>query len=526
MLTITPDHVDVTFNEALGRFVAGDVSLVGPNGAVAVGNPALVSGTTYRIPFVRQAASGGYTLTVGPGVLDLAGNALDQDADGVPGEAVQDTFTTTFSLALADLVPQNLSAPATAVAGQSISVSWTTTNLGSSAGATPVKEQIYLSSDALIGNDRFLGEFSFSDVGAHQATIVLPTFGQGSGGLVYLVVVTDTGATIDESNEANNGAVAGSAINIPLALRVTLPAGQVREGGTGELRGVVMRNGDTTNPLTVSLASSDSSELTVPATVTIPAGQSGVEFLATPVADSTPDGNQSVQISAAAASFATGTATLTVLDVDRPHLTLTVSNSELLEGTSTLATVTREVVSDQPLLVEFASSNTAQVATPASVLIPANQVSATFTVSTINNLTPEASANVTVTATADGYHNASQDLLVDDDDLPTLTLQLNFASVAEGAGNSTILATVRREVATDQALTVQVRVSDPSRLDVPTKVVIPAGKTLAVFGLTPIDNTLANGDHLIDIEVAGEFPLTGETISQWSRHRQPADPRR
>ena len=231
-----------------------------------------------------------------------------------------------------------------------VTVSWNTGNRGASTGAIPVKETLWLSDDAAIGNDRYLGEFSFADVGDHTAVVTIPTFGMGSGGPVRLVVVTDTAGTVDESDETNNAALATDPIDIPLALSVTLPANQAREG-SAPLRGVVMRTGSTTEPLVVTLTSGDTTELTVPATVTIPAGQSGVAFLATPVADSTPDGNQLATMTATANGFPDGVAGLVVVDVDLAHLTLTMDVDALMEGDSATVTVTREVVTNQPLQI-------------------------------------------------------------------------------------------------------------------------------------------------------------------------------
>ena len=68
-------------------------------------------------------------------------------------------------------------------------------------------------------------------------------------------------------------------------------------------------------PLTVALASSDTSEATAPATVTIAAGQtSSPAFAITAVDDLDSDGPQQVVLTASAAGYANGTSTLTVTD--------------------------------------------------------------------------------------------------------------------------------------------------------------------------------------------------------------------
>ena len=62
----------------------------------------------------------------------------------------------------------------------------------------------------------------------------------------------------------------------------------------------VSRTGDTSSPLTVTLASGDASELTVPPTVMIPAGRSDVLFQITGVQDLILDGDQTAGVTATA----------------------------------------------------------------------------------------------------------------------------------------------------------------------------------------------------------------------------------
>ncbi len=53
---------------------------------------------SFDITFTTQTALGDYTLVIGPGIRDLAGNQMDQDHNGVPGETPGDQFTAEFAL--------------------------------------------------------------------------------------------------------------------------------------------------------------------------------------------------------------------------------------------------------------------------------------------------------------------------------------------------------------------------------------------------------------------------------------------
>ena len=86
--------------------------------------------------------------------------------------------------------------------------------------------------------------------------------------------------------------------------------------GDAPLTGTVSRNLGTVGDVIVTLASSNTGAATVPATVTIPAGQSSVTFPITIVNDSLYNGSRPVTIAATAAGFVAGSTVVTVADND------------------------------------------------------------------------------------------------------------------------------------------------------------------------------------------------------------------
>ena len=92
-----------TFNEAINpaSFTASDVVFTGPAGAISISSVAVVSGTgntQFDVTFPTQTAAGTYTMTIGPAILDAAGNAMDQNPSPANGEATADRFTTSRTL--------------------------------------------------------------------------------------------------------------------------------------------------------------------------------------------------------------------------------------------------------------------------------------------------------------------------------------------------------------------------------------------------------------------------------------------
>lgn len=103
-----------------------------------------------------------------------------------------------------------------------------------------------------------------------------------------------------------------------LNLAVTLPAQATEGDGTLTNAGSVGISGTLPTNLVVNLASSDPSELTVPNSVLIPAGQLSNTFDLTVIEDWDVDSNQVAVVTASAAGFTNGAAAMLILDNDTP----------------------------------------------------------------------------------------------------------------------------------------------------------------------------------------------------------------
>ncbi|MCY2941986.1 MAG: S8 family serine peptidase, partial [Planctomycetota bacterium] len=94
----------VKFSEAIqvSTLTAANISVTSPSGSLlAVSGVTEVAGSnntefTFNIP--SSSAAGTYTLQVGPNVLDLAGNKMNQDGDNFNGELTQDVYSASYNL--------------------------------------------------------------------------------------------------------------------------------------------------------------------------------------------------------------------------------------------------------------------------------------------------------------------------------------------------------------------------------------------------------------------------------------------
>ncbi|MCA9055626.1 MAG: hypothetical protein KDA75_17415, partial [Planctomycetaceae bacterium] len=272
----------------------------------------------------------------------------------------------------------------------------------------------------------------------------------------------------------------------PARLNVTITPDAIAENG-GLATGTVSRNGSLANPLVVDLISSDPGEASVPAQVTILAGEATATFTITGVDDATADGTQIVTITAQSAGFADGMGDIGVIDNETANLTLVITPSTIPEnGGTAIATLTRrsgplnslELYGD--LIVTLSSSDTTELGLPSSVTIADGQSSLSFAVFAIDDLIPDGTQTVTVTATAGGYANGIETVDVTDDE--ALTLTISPLQISENGGVAT--GTVTRHVGTVGDLVVQLSSSDTTEATVPATVVIRNGQTSATFQIT------------------------------------------
>ena len=240
-------------------------------------------------------------------------------------------------------------------------------------------------------------------------------------------------------------------LEVPGELTVTIADASVSEAdGVGATTATVSRNTDTTDPLTVTLLSDDTTEAMVLGTITIPAGQTtSAPFNIDAIDDLIVDGTQTVTITASATGHADGTDTLDVTDDNVASLTVTIAASSVSEADgagATTATVSRNTDTTNPLTVTLVSDDTTEATVLGTITIPAGQsTSAPFNIDAIDDLIVDGTQTVTVTASATGHADGTDTLDVTDD--------TNQAPVLAAIGN--------QSVAEDSELTFTASATDP-----------------------------------------------------------------
>jgi cyclophilin family peptidyl-prolyl cis-trans isomerase len=281
--------------------------------------------------------------------------------------------------------------------------------------------------------------------------------------------------------------------NETAALGLSASSTSVVEDSSDGIVLTVSRNAlDVSQPLQVTL-DADSGALTVPASATIPAGQTSVDVVLVPLNDDIAQGDITLIATANAVGFGQVTISLTVQDDEVPSLALTPVQSGLTEGSTTDArlTVSRNTADiSSPLTVSLASSSP-RISFPSTIVIPAGQRQVEFSVADVNDQIVSLAGTATVFVTAGSFDAGQASLSITEDDIFSLSIDPAIPSVNELIGS--VSTTVSLGKAADADVVVSLAYAQPDLLSGPAAVTIPAGQTSAVIQLIVVAGSVPEG---------------------------------
>jgi len=200
----------------------------------------------------------------------------------------------------------------------------------------------------------------------------------------------------------------------PPSIQLAIPATASEGDGVLAGQGNIALSSSSSNNLTVTLTSSNTNKVMVPSSLVIPAGLSNAVFDLTIVNDPLLDGNQSVNIAAAATNYSTGQATILVYSTNTATLTVTLpatttKNAGTLVNAGQVG-VSSAVAIDYP--VTLTSSDPTKLTVPATISIPAGQTSAVFNLNIVDDTIIDGPQTVGVTASVPNWTSGSDSITI------------------------------------------------------------------------------------------------------------------
>ncbi len=308
----------------------------------------------------------------------------------------------------------------------------------------------------------------------------------------------------------------------PAALLV-LPGGVTE--GEAPLTGTVLLSVASASNLVVTLTSGNTNEILVPATVTIPANQTSIQFPVTVVDDALFDGTQSAVITAEFTDRPSASATINVADNESARITVAVP-ADGAEGGGVISNggfVLLSAAAGRDVAVQLLSSNTARVAVPAVAVVPAGSSMAFFNVTVIDDALLNGDEDVTIRASVPNWQYDRDVITVHDDESRQLLL-FTVSEVAENGGNVQPGGTVQLMAPPVVDISVTLTSSVPGTILTPGLVVIAAGTLSNSFDLIVLNNATTNAFDAVKIIASAPAFLSATSSVQVVDDERPTAP--
>ena len=248
---------------------------------------------------------------------------------------------------------------------------------------------------------------------------------------------------------------------------------------------------------TVALSLPDGSPLTIPASVTIPEGDSAAGFA---VVAGSPAAKTTVKVTGRFAGVAKTASVLVSAGVQPVALDrIEVAAGSLVGGGSTEATVTLTRSADRATVVQLTSGDGAALSVPASVTIATGRTSATVAVQ--SGAVPSAT-DVSVVATLSGASRSATVTV-----LPATLVGLS--TDAELTSDGAFTAVLTLDGVAPAGAVVKLESSEPKLVTVPDAVEVGAGETSAAFTVTTGSATEAIKFQLVASYADSKVAFTG-----------------
>ena len=410
-----------------------------------------------------------------------------------------------------DLQPANVTVtPASVDPGGRITVSWIVGNVGDKETGDGWTEQISVQNNLgtvskNIATAYYNQVLSAGGQVSRQMDIDLPQYLGVDGVCKVVVEVVPTEKTGEHPSKRGNNTAKSS--NISIAKRLSLELSKMRfvEGSTQRVMAKLNRSGNWSSAQTfhIDKAPADS-RLDIPEAVSIPAGQSGVAFYFEVKDDDVVDADSVVTITVTGTGYEPTSAQIVIEDNEFPALTVTTPQAVYTEGDGTFdLTITAPYVAVDPITVKVQSEDYKRFLFNSTATIPAGENQVTVPVTIIDDDQPQLELSNKFTVSAQRLSPGEVIIILQDNDVPALTLTLTPNQVSEGAGPTSVSAVLTRTGVTNNKITV--KISDDSNKGLyygNSSITMDKGVESVFFNMGPVENTMQDGDRTYTVRAA------------------------
>jgi hypothetical protein len=353
------------------------------------------------------------------------------------------------------------------------------------------------------------------------------TYANEGSYIVTMVVTDDDGGSSQQQFTINVGT--------PPKIELSIDRSSIAEDAGSNAATLTIRTSgfDSTVPLLVSLTNGDSTELTIPASINMPVGQSSITVPIHAVDDTLLDGTIRVELSASVGVVVSNAASIDVLD--RERILLLLDRASIVEnagaGAAVLTVSRSNTDTGSDMVVFLSSGDITEVGLPSQVIIPAGQSSANLGITAVDDALFDGTQTVELRGAASGYSDGTTSIQVTDYQPLSLALRANELIEEDPNRNSTQAEVTLRSPAPSGGITLDLRSNVPSQLIIPTSVFVPAGSSSANFPVTLADDFAPQGNRIGRISASGpgvtsasiDLALTDSDPAYWTNANNALD---
>ena len=449
----------------------------------------------------------------------------DKQGHNIASETQSEATFTVLRTPTPDFIVEGLRMmnPANLVPGGKLQLTFNVANQGTGESTDGWTEKVYL--EDATGYRAFVGSKNYTNTLAEGTSVprtyeidlpqVMKTEGEVRA-VVELVPMKGSGELI--ADQGNNTATSSNTATLEKRLFLSQSRLLLEEGKSATV--TLTRSGDWSMDETFTIAETSEGEgnmLSLPATVTIAAKQSAVNFTVRSLDNTEVNDQYRTGITVGGNDYPDVSMTVDVEDNDNWPLTLKTDKVIYEEGEQLTLTATITKARESDLKIDISNNATSRFYPYVrSITIPAGSTSATATTQVVDDDYPMANAQVTFTGTAQGYETARCVATVKDDDWPTLTIKVTPSDIPESGGYGAAKATITRTGNTRENVTIFVTSTSGEIYFDSNRNIIPAGQTSVTIPVSVMDNANIDGDRSATISAAACDAQTGKAATQGS----------
>ena len=393
--------------------------------------------------------------------------------------------------------------------GDRITCSWQVENIGELATGGGWSEQVSLVSEdgmqsKLIATTNYDGIIEASAIVSCQVEITLPTLlGIDGHARLQIRIVPDSKTGESNSAQGNNTQTSSSFININKVLTIELSPNRVDENAGRRIALRVNRSGRWAVAETFAITATADSRVSLPSSITIPVNQSGAVTYFSVMDNDVLDKDSIFNISVEGNGYAAVTSNLIIDDNELPSLSVTSSKTEVSEGETFQLTITTSRTSISPITVTLTNENARRFTFPQQAVIPAGEASVTVNIVAVDNDEIELPESYAFHASADKHERGECIVMLNDNDMPTLTFTLSPETVSESDGYAALFGVIKRTDNLDKRVTLKLSDDSNGLLTYTNQTVVMAKNQAEVqFNIGVTDNEQVDGNHVVKVTAA------------------------